>query len=232
MSYSDVQFAEKRSYADWGLKLESINLSFPEAKVEQIDIPGANGILDLSEVNGQICYKNRTLALGFSLMDDYVEWHDLSSQIARVLHGKAIRCILPDDPNYYYDGRFSLQTSKDNDVNADFVIVGDVYPFKLECYTAAEDWLWDPFSFEHGIIRAYNGISVSGEETLKIVGSDMPVVPEITCSETMNVEFENQTFQLAKGTNKNYDVILKEGENIMKFTGNGTVTIDFRGGIL
>ena len=31
---------------------------------------------------------------------------------------------------------------------------------------------------------------------------------------------------------KNYDVILKEGENIMKFTGNGTVTIDFRGGIL
>ena len=60
----------------------------------------------------------------------------------------------------------------------------------------------------------------------------MPVVPEITCSETMNVEFENQTFQLAKGTNKNYDVILKEGENIMKFTGNGTVTIDFRGGIL
>ena len=40
MSYADVQFAEKRSYADWGLKLESINLSFPEAKEEQIDIPG------------------------------------------------------------------------------------------------------------------------------------------------------------------------------------------------
>ena len=165
-------------------------------------------------------------------MDDYVEWHDLCSQIARVLHGKAIRCILPDDPNYYYDGRFSLQTSKGNDVDADFVIIGDVYPFKLECYTAAEDWLWDTFSFEHGIIRAYNGISVSGESTVTIIGSDMPVVPEITCSETMNVEFENQTFQLAKGINKNYDVILKEGENIMKFTGNGTVTIDFRGGIL
>ena len=127
MSYADVQFAEKRSYADWGLKLESINLSFPEAKEEQIDIPGANGILDLSEVNGQICYKNRTLTLGFSLMDDYVEWHDLCSQIARVLHGKAIRCILPDDPNYYYDGRFSLQTSKGNDVDADFVIISDNY---------------------------------------------------------------------------------------------------------
>ena len=57
-----------KTFTDWGLKLESINISFPEAKTDQVDIPGANGLLDLSGVNGQICYKNRTLTLNFSCL--------------------------------------------------------------------------------------------------------------------------------------------------------------------
>lgn len=101
MMYPDVQIADFKTFTDWGLKLESMSISFPEAKTDQVDIPGANGLLDLSEVNGQICYKNRTLTLNFSLLDDYTEWHDLSSKIAKVLHGKVIKCVLPDDPNYY-----------------------------------------------------------------------------------------------------------------------------------
>ena len=204
MIYPDVQMADKKTFTDWGLKLESMNISFPEAKTDQVDIPGANGLLDLSEVNGQICYKNRTLTLNFSLLDDYTEWHDLSSKIAKILHGKVIKCILPDDPNYYYEGR----------------------------YTAAENWLWDPFSFENGIVRGYSDISISGSLSVDVTGSDMPIVPEITCSAAMTVEMDGKTFELTEGVNKNYDIILGSGKNTMKFTGIGTVSIDFRGGVL
>lgn len=232
MIYPDVQIGEFKTFTDWGLKLESMSVSFPEAKTGQVDIPGANGLLDLSEVNGQICYKNRTLTLNFSLLDDYTEWHDLSSKIARALHGKVVKCILPDDPNYYYEGRFSLQSTKNSDVLADFVFSGDVQPFKMERYTAAENWLWDLFSFENGIVRGYSEISVSGSLTLEVIGSDMPIVPEITCSAAMNVEIGGQVFELVEGVNKNYDIVLGSGRNMMKFTGNGTVSIDFRGGVL
>lgn len=232
MMYPDVQIADFKTFTDWGLKLESMSISFPEAKTDQVDIPGANGLLDLSEVNGQICYKNRTLTLNFSLLDDYTEWHDLSSKIARALHGKVVKCILPDDPNYYYEGRFSLQSTKNSDVLADFVFSGDVQPFKMERYTAAENWLWDLFSFENGIVRGYSEISVSGSLTLEVIGSDMPIVPEITCSAAMNVEIGGQVFELVEGVNKNYDIVLGSGRNMMKFTGNGTVSIDFRGGVL
>ena len=232
MMYPDVQIADFKTFTDWGLKLESMSISFPEAKTDQVDIPGANGLLDLSEVNGQICYKNRTLTLNFSLLDDYTEWHDLSSKIAKVLHGKVIKCVLPDDPNYYYEGRFSLQTTKSNDVLADFVITGDVQPFKMERYTAAENWLWDPFSFENGIVRGYSGISISGSLSVDVTGSDMPIVPKITCSAAMTVEVGGKTFELTEGVNKNYDIILGSGTNVMKFTGTGTVSIDFRGGVL
>lgn len=232
MSYVDVLFGNTKSYEDWGLKLETIRLSFPEAKTDQIDIPGANGVIDLTEVNGQVCYKNRTMTLTFSLDDDYAKWHLLSSRIAKELHGKMIKCILPDDPNYYYEGRFSLDSKKTNDVITDIVITGDVHPFKMDVYSSSEEWLWDPFSFEDGIIRSYHDIEISGTTSVSVIGSEMPVVPKFICSTDMDLEFNSSVFHLSAGETTDYDIILSEGENQLIFTGHGTVTIEYRGGIL
>ena len=232
MSYVDVLFGNTKSYEDWGLKLETIRLSFPEAKTDQIDIPGANGVIDLTEVNGQVCYKNRTMTLTFSLDDDYAKWHLLSSRIAKELHGKMIKCILPDDPNYYYEGRFSIDSKKTNDVITDIVITGDVHPFKMDVYSSSEEWLWDPFSFEDGIIRSYHDIEISGTTPVSVIGSEMPVVPKFICSTDMDLEFNSSVFHLSAGETTDYDIILSEGENQLIFTGHGTVTIEYRGGIL
>lgn len=232
MSYVDVLFGDVKSHEDWGLKLETIQLSFPEAKTDQVDIPGSNGVIDLTEVNGRVCYKNRTMTLTFSLDDDYVEWHLLSSRIAKELHGKMIKCILPDDPNYYYEGRFSIDSKKTNDVITDIVITGDVHPFKLDVYSSSEEWLWDPFSFEDGIIRSYHDIEISGTTSVSVIGSEMPVVPKFICSTDMDLEFNSSVFHLSAGETTDYDIILSEGENQLIFTGHGTVTIEYRGGIL
>lgn len=232
MSYANVMFGNVKSYEDWGLKLETIQLSFPEAKIDQIDIPGSNGVTDLTEVNGPVCYKNRTITLSFSLEDDYIKWHILSSQIAKTLHGKIIKCILPDDPNYYYEGRFSLNTEKNNDVITDIVISGDAYPYKRDVYSSAEEWLWDPFSFEDGVIRSYHDIKISGTTTVSVINSEMPVVPKFICSAEMDLLFHGTVFHLAAGETIDYDIILSEGENQLTFTGQGTVTIEYRGGIL
>lgn len=232
MSYVDVLFGDVKSHEDWGLKLETIQLSFPEAKTDQVDIPGSNGVIDLTEVNGQVCYKNRTMTLTFSLDDDYAKWHLLSSRIAKELHGKVIKCILPDDPNYYYEGRFSLDSKKTNDVITDIVITGDVHPFKMDVYSSSEEWLWDPFSFEDGIIRSYHDIEISGTTSVSVIGSEMPVVPKFICSTDMDLEFNSSVFHLSAGETTDYDIILSEGENQLIFTGHGTVTIEYRGGIL
>lgn len=232
MSYVDVLFGDVKSHEDWGLKLETIQLSFPEAKKDQIDIPGSNGVIDLTEVNGQVCYKNRTMTLTFSLDDDYAKWHLLSSLIAKELHGKIIKCILPDDPNYYYEGRFSLDSKKTNDVITDIIITGDVHPFKMDVYSSSEEWLWDPFSFEDGIIRSYHDIEISGTTSVSVIGSEMPVVPKFICSADMDLEFNGSVFRLSAGENMDYDIILSGGENQLIFTGQGTVTIEYRGGIL
>lgn len=228
----NVLFDSISTYDDWKLMLESIHITFPEPKLELVDIPGMNGKIDLTEANGPVCYKNRIVTLTFSLDTDYVEWHILSSQIARELHGKQKKCILPDDPNFYYFGRFQLETSKDNDVVTDITITGDVEPFKLERQSSLEPWLWDPFSFVNGVIRNYGNITINGTGSINIVGMDKPVVPIIIVDRDMTVTFEGQIYELKTGTNIEYDIITDEGDNILTFTGNGEVSIDYRGGVL
>lgn len=236
--YPDVTFrvsdsdTGSLSFQDWGLKLERIQLSFPEAKTDTVDIPGSNGLLDLTEVNGPVTYRNRTLQLTFSLFTDYQDWHALASRIAAAIHGKKIQCILPDDSLYYYDGRFKLETSKDSDAVTDVVITGDVGPYKIMVQSSTEDWLWDPFSFEDGVIMEYGNIEIGGSGTVTIIGSAMPVVPTIAASAAMTVEFEGQVYDLSAGNNVIYDIVIDDREYDLKFTGTGTVSIDYRGGVL
>jgi len=221
-----------RTYDDWKLMLENIHITFPKPKLELVDIPGMNGEVDLTEVNGPVCYGNRTITLTFSLDTDYTQWHSLSSRIAAELHGKQKKCILPDDPNFYYLGRFQLESSKDNDVMTDITITGDVEPYKMEKQSSLEPWKWDPFSFVNGVIRNYGNITVNGTGSINIIGLEKPVVPIIIVDRDMKVTFEGQTYQLKAGTNIEYDIVTSAGDNILSFTGNGEVSIDYRGGML
>lgn len=235
--YPNVKFIdgsgqEYLSFDDWGLKLEHVSVSFPEPKLDMVDIPGVNGLADLTEINGPVTYNNRSVMLSYSLVTDYAEWHLLASRIAAALHGKKMKCILPDDKNYYYEGRFTLETSKDTEVVTNVIITGNVEPYKMEVQSSLEPWRWDTFSFVDGVIRSYGNVNVNGSDTLIIVGLDKPVVPLIVSSTSMKVEFEGETYDLQAGNNMIYDIVITAGENLLKFTGNGAVSVEYRGGIL
>jgi hypothetical protein len=48
----------------------------------------------------------------------------------------------------------------------------------------------------------------------------------------MQVTYNGITYDLPKGKSKVFDIWLGMGDNILIFTGNGTVSIDYRGGSL
>ena len=95
-----------------------------------------------------------------------------------------------------------------------------------------EDWLWDPLDLEEGVIREYGNIEVSGEYAMIIDGTEKWIIPEITVSADMTVAFEGKQYSLKAGTNKVYDIVIKEGENMLTFHGTGTVSVKYRGAIL
>ena len=73
---------------------------------------------------------------------------------------------------------------------------------------------------------------MDGRFALTVIGSPMPVVPRITVSSDMQVEFAGEMFDLKMGENYLPDIEIKDGEHVMTFTGHGTVTVSYRGGSL
>lgn len=205
----------------------------PEPKTLYQDIPGADGSLDLSTaISGHMVYSRRKITLNFGCGYAIEQWAGIFSEILRLFHGKNGKLIFDDDPDYYYYGRMTISKYSRVQTLGTFTITVDAEPYKYELYASDEDWLWDTFSFEHGVIREYKDIEVSGSYTLQIPGTERWVIPEIIVSRDMTVDFEEKTYALKAGTNKIYGIVIKDGEQKLTFRGTGTVTVSYRGGVL
>lgn len=242
--YHSIIFGDKNTWADWYL-IPSSRPVFnpPKPKTKFVDIPGADWHLDLSTVlTGDIAYSSREGSIEFivdngQLSDyDHRKWSILYSDILDYLHGKYMKAVLEDDPSFYYEGRFTVNQWLSEAHNSRIVIDYVVNPYKLESISSLEDWPWDTFNFETGIIREYKDLRVDGTRTLIIIGRRMKVTPSFIVKSDdgsgMKVKFNGTTYELADGTSRVINVQTVEGENTFTFTGNGTVSVDYRGGCL
>lgn len=226
---------EKHTLRDWKLGWLSITLGFPEPKTYEQDIPGADGSLDFTEAMtpGDVKYKQRSITMELDMLDkDYFDWNAKISEIANYLVGQKFKIFLDSDPAFYYIGRLKLETEKDEKAESKITISGEVDPYKYEKYSSLESWTWDDFNFETGIVREYKELQVNGSYELYIPGHRKKIVPIIECSAAMQVTYNGKTYSLPDGKSKVFDIWLGEGANYLTFTGNGTVSVDYRGGSL
>ena len=137
-------FSGKNSWDTWGLIPESrpvINPPPPNKK--QVAIPGVDGIVDLSEnLTGYMTYGNRTGSWDFIVANNNIDiypiepkkksydWATVYSMIMRELHGRPFKCMLEDDPGYYYDGMFGINAWKSDKNYSRITIDYDVGPYK------------------------------------------------------------------------------------------------------
>lgn len=227
-----VTFGTKHSYNDFGLILSSKSISLPKVKTKTVEIPGADGVLDLTEcLTDDVKYQNRTLQFTFTVVDPLASWAAVLSEVTNFLHGRKLRIYMDWDKNYYYEGRCSVNQFKSDKRTATIVIDCDCDPYKIEKNSSSDPWVWDTFSFVDGIIYI-NKVTVSGSATATLINRRKVVSPTFTCSAAMTATFEGVTYNLPTGTTTILDIRLQEGENIISFRGNGTVRIDYKGGSL
>lgn len=221
-----------RGCEEWQLKLVTLQISLPDAKTNYIDVPGSNGSLDMTEIFGHVLYGDREARYVFKYFGSYEDWAVTVSDFANYLHGRKQKIIMAHDTGYYYMGRLAVDLAKTNEVMGTVTVTGRMEPYKMERFSSLEDWEWDTFNFETGIIREYKDLVVSGELTLVIPGSRKEIIPSFICSGPMEVRFGGNTYQLPAGTSRVISIEIAEGENTLTFTGNGTVSVDYRGGSL
>lgn len=252
--YHSVTFGDKNTWSDWRLVPSSRPLFNPPApKVKTLDIPGGNGVIDLSQaLTGYPVYQNRTGSIEFIVMNDFRPWHEAYSDIMDYLHGQSMRAILEDDPDYFYEGRFSVNAWKSEKDWSRIVIDYDVGPYKWSVLSSIDEWLWDPFNFQNGIIRTTTFKNISVSTTTKVVSLNAkflgraPVCPRFHTSSTagrgVHIRFINsnldidETKLLLDGTIQVPEFVFfgDQGATIYLWcdSGTGTVSIDFREGRL
>ena len=210
-----VTFGDYHSYNDFALILSKAELESPAVKEVKQEIEGADSELDLTDFFGEPKYNNVKHRFTFStLAISGMEFVSLSSSIKNALHGKKVRIILDDDPNFYYMGRVHVSRYHNERQIGTVEIECDCEPYK--------------YKLEKTVVSK----AVNGTEAITLTNLRKRAVPEITTTATMTIAFGGFSRSVSAGTFVIPELELVEGENTVTVTGTGTITFSYVEGAL
>lgn len=203
-----------RSCLGWyGLSLESCYLSAPRRKRLLLDIPGADGQLDLLEGWGDPAWETRTITARFAA------GNDAGLTLCRLmneLEGKTVPIVLPGFPAHYMTGTVHI--------SAGSVFRGSEVLITAEC----DPWLY---------ARTEQNISVpaSDEAVTRIIRNrgGKRVIPELTVTGSDAViTLAGEELTLAPGTHIDARFAIAGGGSLTLTIRGGAVTIRYREAVL
>lgn len=210
-----VKIGNYHSYNDFGLILSQKTIGTPSPKTEVIDIPGGDGVLDLTDFFGDVKYENRILTFEFSTIVPQADFMNLFSRVQNALHGKKMQIILDDDSEWFYVGRITVSEWKTDRNIGRLTIECDCEPYK---YKIAETV----------VTRAVDNATTQ----ITLNNSRKRVVPVITTDAEMKIAFTGYSGTFNAGTFIIPELVLAEGKTVIKVTGTGNITISYREGVL
>lgn len=220
MIETGISFGDTHSFYDLDLILSAVDISPAKPKTTYVDIPGADGSIDLTEAHGDVRFSDRThkFTLTMNPMGDLSEsaWEAKKTALCNALNGRACRITLDKDPDYYWIGRLTVDSFKSSKRVRQFAISARVKPYKFK---------------QTETVVTFN--LTEAEKTVLLQNSRKPVVPVITCTDDNTViVFKGNTFNFGKGSHKALDIRFTEGNNEVTISGTGQVTFAYQEGDL
>jgi len=146
----------------------------PDPITSYVDVPGSSGGLDLTEaLAGYTTYSNRTGSISFHVLNDHDTWTNIYQDIVNKIHGRKLKLVLEDDPDWYYMGRYTVSWTSNNDGTwSDVQIDYNLEPYKYNK---------NPVTLE-GTVNGGNYTDISSSS---IFGNDIaqPVIPKVSITE-------------------------------------------------
>lgn len=178
--------------------LDGYTLEPPEPKTYTVDIPGGNGVIDLTEaLTGDVAYKNRKQEFTFAVID-VKNFEKVKTEVSNFLHGRAFDYTMTMDPGYTYHGRFSVDSYSHeayaNGLLGQFKITVDANPYKLK---------------EHCSYR----LNATGGKLYRFESGRRPVHPVLECSQPCFVAFKGVETIIPAGTYRLNDIVFYNGVN-------------------
>ena len=208
-----IWFDNIHSYADLNLVLSDIKIPPAAVKTTYVDIPGGDGSVDLTEALGEVKFKDRACKFTYTVFpsDDFEE---KKKQVSNLLNGKRCKIVVDKDPNYYWEGRCSIDEYS-SDKNLHKLVVGaTVAPYKLKTNQTTVN------------------VHAGEEVTVSLQNGRKTVVPVISCTAETVIVFGDNTFNFNAGTHKDLGIKLIEGNNTVTVTSSADVTFTYQEGDL
>lgn len=198
---------------DLDLVQEKKVISKPEIQTYTVQIPGRNGLLNLTKgLTGKVMYYNRSLSFQYFGNGDREYLLELDMYITR-LHGQTIKIVDDDFPNHYYEGEASVKTEiKSNYITITLTV--DAQPFRLRL---------EPTIYSR---------EISGTVLVYLDNESVEVIPTITVTAETTITFGGTTVSLSAGTYTIDNFELKRGVNILEVSGTGRITFEYREGAI
>lgn len=182
--------------------IDGYKLDPPEVKKYEVDIPGGDGVIDLTEsLLGDSAYKNREIEFEFYMID-IGRFEEIMTEINRTYHGKAFDFKVTMDPDYTYHGRISITDQKQSMYNN-----GLVGYFKMTIDG-------NPYKYKNDAIYHVNAI---GGKIVKFESGRKRVRPTIETDGFLKVIFNNKLITLPQGTWSVNEILFTEGVNEVYF---------------
>lgn len=104
----------------------------PTPKTNLLDIPGGDGMLDMTEFFGEVKYGNRPITYEFSTAIPYEQFPAFFSRVQNALHGQKVPIVDDEDPDHYYIGRLTVSEFQAKRTIGTLAINCDCEPFKYK----------------------------------------------------------------------------------------------------
>lgn len=201
----------------------------PEPVTSYIEIPGSDTVIDYTETLSGLHFKPRTGSWSFYVENGYGDWQQRYSELLKLFHGKKVRVVMEDDPTFFYDGRLTIN-SWNSEKDWSIVEIGyTLGVYKEPTYAGSTeelDWLWNDL-FDN--IIYYGTFKVSDSKLRTIINpSALPLTAKIACSSAMKVTYMATGEVVEIPATSSGSLNIPVGNSVMKFEGNGRVSIDYR----
>jgi len=210
-----IKFGNIHSFIDLNLILSSVNIPPAMPKMTYIDIPGADGSLDLSEALGEIKYQNRNATFTFTTLpeDDIMTKY---SEVCNALNGVHFNKITLDkDSDWYWTGRCYVSSFTNNYPISKVVVTANLNPWKRK---------QDKTVVKKTLTSEYSDII--------LFNSRKKVSPTFIVDSEATIKFGSVETALSSGTHVVLNFILSEGVNVLQAKGTGTIIIEYQEGDL
>ena len=220
MIETGVKFGDIHSFRDLNLILSDVVIPPATPKTNFVEIPGADGSIDLSEALGEVKYSDRTGAKFTFYMNpagDLSEaaWEAKKKEVSNRLNGLRCDIILDKDPEYFWQGRCAVNEHTSDKKRRKIVVSARLSPYKWKVQNT----------------MVLTGLATN-PVTIELKNARKTVCPSITCTGTAKVSFDGNEFNLNAGTHKILELQLHEGKTAVTVSGTGNITFRYREGDL